>query len=56
MERPDRTRVRARILRELGDRHGGWRPWQEHPGTGNRIDAVCRECAYQFEHNQRGLD
>src|SRR4051812_7218008 len=28
-------------------------PWCEHPGTGNDLDGMCGECAYEFEHDQR---
>jgi len=30
-----------------------WHPWVEHPGTGNDLNGMCGECAYEFEHKQR---
>ena len=28
-------------------------PWSEHAGSGNDLDGVCGECAYEVEHGQR---
>ena len=46
-------RERVRRLRRLGDCPECRHPWLEHPGTGNELDGMCGECAYEFEHDQR---
>ncbi|MEO3937823.1 hypothetical protein V3N99_13845 [Dermatophilaceae bacterium Soc4.6] len=43
----------ARRLAELGDCDVCRHLWSEHLGTGNDVDGVCGECAYEIEHSQR---
>lgn len=40
-----------RPLRRLGDCPECRHPWLEHPGTGNELDGMCGECAYEFEQD-----
>ena len=53
IERGKIRRDLARRLRELGDCPDCRHPWVEHPGTGNDLNGMCGECAYEFEHDQR---
>jgi hypothetical protein len=52
-ERRRERRQRARQLRQLGVCPECGHPWYEHPGSGNDLDGMCGECAYEFEHDQR---
>lgn len=53
LERRRRRRGLARRRAALGDCDACGHPWNEHSGSGNDIDGVCGECAYEFEHDQR---
>jgi hypothetical protein len=46
-------REQARRIRQLGDCPACRHPWFEHAGTGNDLNGMCGECAYEFEHGQR---
>ncbi len=54
MERRQRRQEWAERFRALGACPECRHPWSEHLGSENDVDGMCGECAYEFEHEQRG--